>query len=297
MLVLSELGQELKTAREQKGLSFDDLQKITKIQKRYLEAIEKGDYSQLPGEFYTRAFIKSYAESVGLDFKSLAEQYPGDMPKVERQHIETRVTPPDGSENEQAPKKLRRSAVRVNNWSSLINKAIIVVFVLIGVMIIYILVTQFAGHQSTSPSDQNNTNSVQYKADSTSQSSSKSHTSDSSSTESSDTSSEQTLKKDKQEGNITTYTLSGTEKFDVVVTAATANQAWFQAKDNQTGQTIAEGTASKTGQESYHFDASKVQSLSLKFGNAPGTELKINGKKVAIPSQSTVQTMIINFSK
>ncbi|WP_223362482.1 helix-turn-helix domain-containing protein [Sporolactobacillus terrae] len=297
MLVLSELGQELKTAREQKGLSFDDLQKITKIQKRYLEAIEKGDYSQLPGEFYTRAFIKSYAESVGLDFKSLAEQYPGDMPKVERQHIETRVTPPDGSENEQAPKKLRRSAVRVNNWSSLINKAIIVVFVLIGVMIIYILVTQFAGHQPTSPSDQNNTNSVQYKADSTSQSSSKSHTSDSSSTESSDTSSEQTLKKDKQEGNITTYTLSGTEKFDVVVTAATANQAWFQAKDNQTGQTIAEGTASKTGQESYHFDASKVQSLSLKFGNAPGTELKINGKKVAIPSQSTVQTMIINFSK
>ena len=46
---------------------MDDLQSITKIQKRYLSGIENEDYSMMPGAFYVRAFIKQYAEAVGLD--------------------------------------------------------------------------------------------------------------------------------------------------------------------------------------------------------------------------------------
>lgn len=64
---MSELGQQLKEARLQKGLSLDDVQEMTKIRKRYLEAIETGDYKVLPGSFYVRAFIKTYAETVGLN--------------------------------------------------------------------------------------------------------------------------------------------------------------------------------------------------------------------------------------
>lgn len=64
---MSDLGQLLKKARLEKGISMDQLEEMTKIRKRYLEAIEEGEYKILPGSFYVRAFIKSYSESVGLD--------------------------------------------------------------------------------------------------------------------------------------------------------------------------------------------------------------------------------------
>ncbi|WP_139037439.1 helix-turn-helix domain-containing protein, partial [Bacillus pumilus] len=62
---MTELGKRLVEAREEKGMSLEDLQTVTKIQKRYLLAIEQGNYDIIPGKFYVRAFIKQYAEAVG----------------------------------------------------------------------------------------------------------------------------------------------------------------------------------------------------------------------------------------
>lgn len=78
--MLSELGQQLREARLQKGMSLDDVQEMTKIRKRYLEAIEAGDYKVLPGSFYVRAFIKTYAETVGLDPDILLEGHKKEAP-------------------------------------------------------------------------------------------------------------------------------------------------------------------------------------------------------------------------
>lgn len=72
---MSELGQQLREARLEKGMSLDDVQEMTKIRKRYLEAIEAGDYKVLPGSFYVRAFIKTYAETVGLNPDELLEEH------------------------------------------------------------------------------------------------------------------------------------------------------------------------------------------------------------------------------
>ncbi|KOP67700.1 XRE family transcriptional regulator [Bacillus sp. FJAT-18019] len=80
---MSELGQQLREARLQKGMSLDDVQEVTKIRKRYLEAIEAGDYKVLPGSFYVRAFIKTYAEAVGMDSDELLEGHKQDVPKTE----------------------------------------------------------------------------------------------------------------------------------------------------------------------------------------------------------------------
>ncbi|MGO4531454.1 RodZ domain-containing protein [Paenibacillus sp. 2TAF8] len=77
---MSELGQQLREARLQKGMSLDDVQEMTKIRKRYLEAIEAGDYKVLPGSFYVRAFIKTYAETVGLNPDELLEGHKKDVP-------------------------------------------------------------------------------------------------------------------------------------------------------------------------------------------------------------------------
>lgn len=63
---MSEIGKTLKTARIEKGYTLDDLQQITKIQKRYLIAIEDENFAALPGDFYVKAFIKQYAEMSGL---------------------------------------------------------------------------------------------------------------------------------------------------------------------------------------------------------------------------------------
>lgn len=83
VLSLTELGKRLEEARKQKNMTLDELQTITKIQKRYLQALEAGNYDILPGKFYARAFIKQYAEAVGLDPDKLFDEYATDVPKTE----------------------------------------------------------------------------------------------------------------------------------------------------------------------------------------------------------------------
>ena len=61
------LGEFLRRERELRHISLDDVAERTKISRRYLEAIEEGRYDRLPGETFVRGFIRSYAQSVGLD--------------------------------------------------------------------------------------------------------------------------------------------------------------------------------------------------------------------------------------
>ncbi|GHN37449.1 helix-turn-helix domain-containing protein [Lactobacillus delbrueckii] len=76
---MSGIGEQLRKAREAKGLSISDIEKATKIQSRYLEAIENNDFDKLPGDFYVRAFIRQYAQIVGLDGKELLSQYQSEV--------------------------------------------------------------------------------------------------------------------------------------------------------------------------------------------------------------------------
>ncbi|MGQ9778829.1 MAG: helix-turn-helix domain-containing protein [Bacillota bacterium] len=65
-LVLRELGEFLRRTREEKGVSLEEIQRRTKIRRRYLEALEEGDLQIIPGEVYLRGFLQNYAEAVGL---------------------------------------------------------------------------------------------------------------------------------------------------------------------------------------------------------------------------------------
>ncbi|OPA77662.1 hypothetical protein BVG16_14550 [Paenibacillus selenitireducens] len=78
---MSNLGDLLRNARLEKGMSLDEIQELTKIRKRYLEAIEDGDYKVLPGNFYVRAFVKTYAETLGLDSDEIVQMYKSDIPE------------------------------------------------------------------------------------------------------------------------------------------------------------------------------------------------------------------------
>ncbi|MEY4480667.1 MAG: hypothetical protein RLZZ267_1345 [Bacillota bacterium] len=76
---MSELGSFLKKTREKQHLTLDQVQEITKIRKSYLQAIESGEFDQLPGHFYIRAFIKSYSESLGISFAELLQSFGSEL--------------------------------------------------------------------------------------------------------------------------------------------------------------------------------------------------------------------------
>jgi transcriptional regulator with XRE-family HTH domain len=67
------VGNKLHEARTRKKLSLQQVEEATKIRGRYLLAIENEDWDQLPGETYTRAFIRTYGALLGLDGDRLAE--------------------------------------------------------------------------------------------------------------------------------------------------------------------------------------------------------------------------------
>ncbi|AFT81387.1 helix-turn-helix domain-containing protein [Leuconostoc carnosum] len=69
--LINQIGEQLKAARLNQNLTLDDIQATTKIQVRYLDAIENNNLSILPGDFYVRAFIRQYALAVGLNPEDL----------------------------------------------------------------------------------------------------------------------------------------------------------------------------------------------------------------------------------
>jgi cytoskeleton protein RodZ len=68
------VGNNLREARARRKLSLQEVEEVTKIRSRYLQAIEDEDWDQLPSETYARAFIRTYAALLGLDGDLLAEE-------------------------------------------------------------------------------------------------------------------------------------------------------------------------------------------------------------------------------
>lgn len=71
----ANFGEELRLAREARGISLREISEQTRISMRYLEAIETNDYKRLPGGIFNRSFIKAYAKYVGYDEQAALEGY------------------------------------------------------------------------------------------------------------------------------------------------------------------------------------------------------------------------------
>ena len=84
------VGRLLRDQRIARDLSVDDVAARLRIRSRYLEAIEQGRFDQLPGAAYIPAFLRAYANHLGLDADKVmtAYQLSGPVP------IERPVTPP-----------------------------------------------------------------------------------------------------------------------------------------------------------------------------------------------------------
>src|SRR4051794_33087564 len=69
------LPERLYAARERKGVDLYRAERDTKIRARYLAALERGEYRELPGAVYTKGFLRNYAAYLGLDPDEILRQW------------------------------------------------------------------------------------------------------------------------------------------------------------------------------------------------------------------------------
>lgn len=69
------LGQELKRLREDRGISLHQISDATHIGVRFLQAIEGDTYDILPGGIFNRAFVRKFADKVGMDVEQALSLY------------------------------------------------------------------------------------------------------------------------------------------------------------------------------------------------------------------------------
>jgi cytoskeleton protein RodZ len=70
-----EIGNSLRAARERQGFAHSEIELATKIRAKYLRALEEEDFDTLPGDAYTRGFLRTYADYLGLDGEIYVEEY------------------------------------------------------------------------------------------------------------------------------------------------------------------------------------------------------------------------------
>jgi transcriptional regulator with XRE-family HTH domain len=82
-----EIGRSLREARESRGLELGQVAAVTRIRTSYLAALENEHFEALPGRAYARAFLREYAEFLGLDGQSFLNEFDARCPDVEEQPI------------------------------------------------------------------------------------------------------------------------------------------------------------------------------------------------------------------
>ena len=76
----SDVGARLRAAREAKQITLREIAATTKISVSALEAVEQNDVTRLPGGIFTRAFVRAYANEVGLDAEETMRDYIEQVP-------------------------------------------------------------------------------------------------------------------------------------------------------------------------------------------------------------------------
>ena len=82
------LGQKLRQAREDKGISVGEVAEQTRISPLYIESIDNDDYRALPGGIFNRGFVKSYAKYVGIDEQEALSDYAKLLNETEGNDVE-----------------------------------------------------------------------------------------------------------------------------------------------------------------------------------------------------------------
>lgn len=270
---MTELGQKLKEAREGKGISLDQLQEMTKIQKRYLVSIEEGNYSVLPGEFYVRGFIKQYAEAVGLDPEEIAQEHFGRMPVTPTQDVPLR--------SQQTRETMSRNASsKIMDHMPKMFIALLVIAVGVGIWLTAQLFSKPSANQAEQVTP--NSDAQVQEADDSTLGKQQEEPEEEVKTEQVQPAPEpvQELKAVQTSGKTTTMELRNNKGFTVEITAK--GRCYIDIK-NGAGKVFYSGTLNEG--ESHQQDMSAEEAVRLNIGSSPNADIKINGQAVAYPQE------------
>jgi cytoskeleton protein RodZ len=90
------LGLWLRRTRETRQISLPDAEKALRIRRRYLQALEMGDYTALPGEIQARGFLRNYARYLNLPVEEALARYDAEIqgrPMQPRAHTNSPLEP------------------------------------------------------------------------------------------------------------------------------------------------------------------------------------------------------------
>ncbi|MDF2039786.1 DUF4115 domain-containing protein [Cytobacillus oceanisediminis] len=302
---MTELGNRLKEARLAKDMSLDDLQKVTKIQKRYLMGIEEGDYSMMPGKFYVRAFIKQYAEAVGIEPEEIFEQYKNDIPAQVDDDI------PEKLSRVQSRKDL---SGRTSKVFDILPKVLIGVFIIGLIAVLYnFLGAKDQADNDEKPSDRTDGQTVIEESENLADSKKEENDKDESAGKKEESAAKESAEDNaedqeaeeapKQEvavvqssGNGTVYELKNADKFELEVVST--GETWVNIKNGK-GNSFYQGMLTADGTKSQKVDFSKETEASIVVGNSTQTEIYVNGEKIEYkvpPSQSVKQDITIKYA-
>jgi cytoskeleton protein RodZ len=99
---MAEIGQTLREARIRARIDISEIEAKTKIRAKYLRALENEEWGLLPGPTYTKSFLRTYAEALGLDGRALVEEYKARFERSEER--EYRYPPARRREREPLPR-------------------------------------------------------------------------------------------------------------------------------------------------------------------------------------------------
>jgi cytoskeleton protein RodZ len=142
------LGEKLRQARDERGISISEVAEQTRISAMYLELIENDDYRTLPGGIFNKGFVKSYAKYVGLDEQEALQDY-------------ARIVAAEQETAEENPKTYRPEVLTDDRTSSSIIPTVIFAVIILGLMTwgILALVNYIQENQNRTPATNTNINS------------------------------------------------------------------------------------------------------------------------------------------
>ena len=237
------IGDTLRAEREKQNLTIKDIEKGTSIRSLYIDCIEKGEYQQLPGEVYTKGFIRNYANFLKLDADAAVKQY------MDENHPAAAVAaePEENSTMREEPPKKKAAAFstgndfrqRVETSHKRQNKLLLV---LIALIVAGGAVYLFASEGGSGVSDKKPAQTAAQSSGAASSASAK------------------PVPEKKNDG--------------VEVTAVFTDRCWTEVKAD--GKIVFEGTVEKGKTESWKGREKVV----ITAGNAGAVELKLNGKEL-----------------
>lgn len=295
-----QIGERLKEAREEKGLSLEDIQQKTKIQNRYLQAIEEDNLDDLPGKFYARAFIKEYALAVDLDPSELLVGF--DEEKIQ----------PQTEDNTPYARMSRSNEPKEAKGASFLSFLPTVIVVILIVVIIFVAITLYQKYSSGADdsADNPNENEVYRDADEekpdnenneTNENEEKAENEENETEEDEDEEQEPEFSVDeKGEGTSPeskmTYTYDSDE---AELTFEVEEEAYFLLQSGKGGETKVETTLNPDAAPE-PIDISDEDQIYINIGYAPGVKMFINEDEIKYPveaEEENHQKILIDLEK